>query len=280
MDKFLEGSEKIHADGRLKKRVRGMVLRHRFGRAAKTIGCSAAALMICVAAGANIFPDMAAAMEDVPVLGSIVRAVTLEGYHNTIGGSDADIVTPQLEGLADTELMKHINKELGGTAEKLKQEFEHDAKELAEEYGDDAHMGFTYDYNVLTDTDDYYVLDVFYINTVGSSSTTHKFYTIDRKKRSIVTLGGLFKDGANYCARLSDIIKAEMIRRNEEEDGMFWVDADEFSGGFEGISPQQNFYINSDGNLVICFDKYEVAAGAQGCPEFVIERSAIADILS
>ena len=46
MDKFLEGSEKIHADGRLKKRVRGMVLRHRFGRAAKTVGCSAAALRL------------------------------------------------------------------------------------------------------------------------------------------------------------------------------------------------------------------------------------------
>ena len=59
---------------------------------------------------------------------------------------------------------------------------------------------------------------------------------------------------------------------------MFWVD-DEIVESFEKISSDQNFYINSDGNVVICFDKYEVAPGAQGSPEFVIPNELIADIL-
>ena len=49
--------------------------------------------------------------------------------------------------------------------------------------------------------------------------------------------------------------------------------------GFDKIAEDQNFYINDDGNIVICFDKYEVAAGAQGSPEFVIPEKVVADIL-
>ena len=59
---------------------------------------------------------------------------------------------------------------------------------------------------------------------------------------------------------------------------MFWVDDDVFEG-FEKIADDQNFYINNEGNIVICFDKYEVAAGAQGSPEFVIPEDVVADIL-
>lgn len=34
-----------------------------------------------------------------------------------------------------------------------------------------------------------------------------------------------------------------------------------------------------DGNIVIVFDKYEVAPGSMGTPEFVIEKGSISDIL-
>ena len=36
---------------------------------------------------------------------------------------------------------------------------------------------------------------------------------------------------------------------------------------------------DKDGNLVIVFDKYEVAPGGMGTPEFVIEKGSISDIL-
>ncbi|MDY3927926.1 MAG: RsiV family protein [Clostridia bacterium] len=44
------------------------------------------------------------------------------------------------------------------------------------------------------------------------------------------------------------------------------------------MKEDQNFYINDSGNIVICFDKYEVAAGAQGCPEFEIPKSVVESI--
>ena len=79
---------------------------------------------------------------------------------------------------------------------------------------------------------------------------------------------------------ISNYIKGEMKRMNKEEGGYFWVEKDETPVDvFEKIKPDQNFYINPNGELVICFDKYDVAAGAQGSPEFVIPKNVIKDIL-
>lgn len=67
-----------------------------------------------------------------------------------------------------------------------------------------------------------------------------------------------------------------MARENAENDGLYDLEGD---FAFKQIKPDQNFYINDKGELVICFDKYEVAAGAQGSPEFVIPNDIIKDIL-
>ena len=280
MYEFLENSDKIEAGERLRRNIRKIFFKQKINACFKGAGCAAAAFLIAVTVGANVSPDMAYAMSDIPVLGAVVRVVTLDRYHKIIGGSEADIVTPEIQGLADSELMEKINKELGDNANQLKQEFERDASELAAEYGSDAHMGLVYGYTVRTDTDDYYAVDIYFYNVAGSSSTTHRFYTIDKKTKELVTLDGIFSEGADYVSRLNEIIKAEMLRRNNEENGMFFAEPDEFGDGFTGISSQQSFFINEEGELVICFDKYEVAAGAQGSPEFVIPYDEISDILA
>ena len=44
-------------------------------------------------------------------------------------------------------------------------------------------------------------------------------------------------------------------------------------GGFSGIENEyQNFYINSEGKVVIVFEKYEIAPGYMGTQEFVIDK--------
>ena len=54
---------------------------------------------------------------------------------------------------------------------------------------------------------------------------------------------------------------------NEEEGGMFWIAGEpDAIDGFDKIAEDHNFYINYDGNIVICFAKFVVAAGAHGVP--------------
>ena len=115
------------------------------------------------------------------------------------------------------------------------------------------------------------------MNTVGSSSTTHKFYTIDKASGKLITLKSLFKDGTDYVSVLNRYLRAEMKRQNDTDLNMFWIDDPDMES-FETIREDQNFFINQDGKLVICFDKYEIAPGASGSPEFVIPEDVIHDI--
>ena len=153
-------------------------------------------------------------------------------------------------------------------------------KELkAESPDEDVHMSIMSDYTVKTDNDDILALDVYIYTASGSSSTIHHFYNIDKKTGQLLTLPGLFKDDADYVSVISEYITSEMKRLNAEENGMFFIDGEENDfDGFKEIKPDQNFYINENGNIVICFDKYEVAAGAQGSPEFEIPNDLIADL--
>ena len=40
------------------------------------------------------------------------------------------------------------------------------------------------------------------------------------------------------------------------------------------LDKNHHWYLNDEGKLVVGFDKYEVAAGVQGAPEFVIDLTA------
>ena len=65
-----------------------------------------------------------------------------------------------------------------------------------------------------------------------------------------------------------DKLRAE----NEAGTGMYWVDSEYEDMNFRAIDPDQNFFFDENGDLVIAFDKYEVAPGAAGCPRFTIPQ--------
>lgn len=46
---------------------------------------------------------------------------------------------------------------------------------------------------------------------------------------------------------------------------------------FKGISKNQSYYINKQGELVICFDQFEVAPGYMGNPTFTIKNDLLDD---
>lgn len=243
----------------------------------KISSTAAAALVVAAVIGVNAVPPLAYAMSDVPILSSFVRVVTFGRFEHSENGYDAKIATPKIEGLSDKELENKLNKQFKDNADKIIAAYKKDVSELKAEYGDDSiHMGIISDYIVKTDNDDYLAIDLYTLSIAGSSSTVHSFYTIDKKTGKLLTLKGLFKDGADYVSVLTDYIKGEMARENAENDGLYDLEGD---FAFKQIKPDQNFYINDKGELVICFDKYEVAAGAQGSPEFIIPNDIIKDIL-
>ncbi|MBR5264989.1 MAG: DUF3298 domain-containing protein [Clostridia bacterium] len=223
---------------------------------------TAAMFVLCFVLTVNFIPDTAKALMEVPVLDSIVRAVTLGRFEVKNDSVDVDIQKVQIEGLLDEASQNELNKLLADKADHLIAAIENDIKEM----GEDAHLGVKSSFIVKADTDDLLAIDVYIENIEGSAAVSHEFYNIDKKSGKLISFDSLVeKDGIQA---IDEFIRAEMERRNAEEEGTFEIG----ENGFTTIGDAPKFYVNESGNIVICFDEYEVAAGSEGSPEFEIVK--------
>jgi len=245
---------------------------------------TAAACFTLVAAGSitslNVSPAFASTVSEIPGLQNVVKVLTLHKYELAENGIEAQIITPKIEGLMDQALQDRLNKDLKEYSNMVIAAFEKEMKEMKANFpGEDTHFSIESDYVVKTDTEDILSLDVYMTSIQASASTVHKYYTIDKKTNTLLTLPSLFNENADYIAPISDYLRNEMERQNNAEENFYWIDSEMDDDNFKTIKPEQNFYINSDGNLVICFDEYEVGPGSSGSPEFVIPQSVLQGII-
>jgi len=280
-DKFKQEYESLTPSDSFAERIeKTMKKEKRTSNLKKSVACVAGALVICTAS-VNLSPSLAYGMSTLPVLGSLVQVMTFGKYQVNENGYEADVAIPQVQGLMNKELETMLNKTLKENAAEIFTAFEADMAEMKKEFGEnEVHMGLSSGYEIKTNNDTLLAFDVYLLNTAGSSSTTKQYYTIDKKEGSLLTLAGLFQENTDYITPISHYLKEEMLRMNKEEDGMFFIDGQEdTTDGFKTIAPDQSFYLDGNGNLVICFNKYDVAAGAQGCPEFIIPKTVTKDII-
>lgn len=226
----------------------------------------------------NLSSEISYALSEVPVLGSIVRVLTFKTFELKDNNFDAQLKTPAIEGL-DSKLEAMLNEKYLDENQKLYDDFMKEIDELKKADMEEAHMGIASGYEVKTDTDKLLVIGRYVVNTAGSSSTTIKYDTIDKQNKLLITLPSLFKDEA-YIDIISENIKAQMKEQMKDENNVYWLE-DEMMGdeNFSKIDKNQSFYITKDNQLVIAFDKYEIAPGYMGNPEFIIPSELLKDVL-
>ncbi len=249
-------------------------------RRLKITAASIAASLALFTVGINISPAFADTMSKIPVLDKIVGVLTIKEYVINEGKYSADIKVPSIDGLENKELESSLNEKYLEENKKLYEGFVSDMEELKKNGG--GYMGIDSGYIVKTDTEKLLSVGRYVVNTVGSSSTTMKYDTIDKENEVLITLPSLFSDDS-YVDAISSEIKRQMIEQNKaDENKYYWVEGIEEGGFvelFDHISSDQNFYISSGNKLVISFDKYEVAPGYMGVIEFEIPTDVISDIL-
>lgn len=241
---------------------------------------SIAAAFVVLTVGVNTSPVFAAAMTKVPVVGSIVKVLTFKEFIVNEDTFNSNIKVPAVQGLENKALENSLNEKYLAENKKLYEQFMADMENIKKNGG--GHLGVNSGYEVKTDTDRILSIGRYVVNTVGSSSTKMKYDTIDKKNGILITLPSLFKDD-RYVEIISENIKKQMIEQYKVDNNKFyWVAGVEQKGTmklFEKISKEQSFYINSEGKLVISFDKYEVAPGYMGVVQFAIPTDILADIL-
>ncbi|MED0679374.1 DUF3298 domain-containing protein [Aneurinibacillus thermoaerophilus] len=286
MDKKLEQLKKQYMDIPIPNELdfvvkKALNQRKRRKRLLKCLAGTGAAAIVFVI-GINSSPTIANAFSKVPVVANIVKVFTFREFKIEDKNYHADLKVPAVANLENKSLENGLNQKYLEENKKLYADFKAQMDSLEKNGG--GHLGIDSGYQVKTNNEKILSISRYVVNTVGSSSTTLKFDTIDKQKQILITLPSLFKDDS-YIAVISNYIKEQMIRQMKADPGkVYWVS---YPGGpeltpdmeFKIIAKNQNFYINKDGKLVISFNKYDVAPGYMGTVEFTIPTDVISNIL-
>lgn len=235
-------------------------------RANRWLAAAAAALALFVAVP-NVSPAAAAAMGEIPVLGAVVRVVTFRDYQYDDGHNTADVHVPELGG---SDAADEVNDQVQAFTDQLIAQFQADCEATGEGY-----QGLDVTSSVVTDSDTWFTLRIDATKTQASGYNFTRFYHIDKATGETVTLSDLFRPDADYVSVLS----AGVLRQMEEQmaaDASLSYLTDEFTA----IDPEQSFYWNAEGDLVLVFDEYTVAAGYMGMAAFTIPRDVYSTLLN
>lgn len=221
----------------------------------------------------NVSPSIAYAMEKLPVIGSVVKVITVRNYTHSDEHNDLNAAQPEIQEATAGE--QQLNADVKAYVDELVQRFNDNAM-------DEGYYGLDVSYEVLTDNDRWFALRVNGCQVMASGYEFSRCYNIDKTTGKYVKLADLFKEGSDYVAAIKKDIFAQMkARMAADSDLTYWMEDDEaLSVDYDELITREGaFYVDPEGRLVICFDEYDVAPGFMGAQSFTVNREAIAGLL-
>lgn len=183
-----------------------------------------------------------------------------------------DMQYPEVKGLADKKFQKTLNQYFKDHVMQLQKDIKKEAKR---EY--DNHLADTpkYKYEVISNysvkesLNQYLVISLFdYIYTGGAHGLpTQSYVTVDISENQILTLNQLFDNKIDYKQQIKDLIVKQIEERTDKKEKFF----DDFYD-LVGNAEDYNFYVNTNGDLVIVFNVYEIAPYSTGVMEFTLKK--------
>lgn len=231
----------------------------------------------------NTSGTIAHAMEQIPILGPLVKVVTFRDYEYEGERNMADIEVPEIkpeEQIEDSTLQEtidrttaEINAEIQSITDNLIAEFE---KNLDEEMG---YQDVTVTSEVLATTPDYFTLKLICYQGAGSGYQWNYYYTIDLNTGERLQLKDIFKEGADYITPISENIKLQMQERMDADENVYyWLNDEIEEWNFKAITDETSFYLNEKDNVVIGFNEGDVAPMYMGTVEFEIPAEVLEGI--
>ena len=237
----------------------------------RRVAVALVAIVCILAVTLNASPALAMSLQDVPVLGSIVKVLTFARFSASSDKQayNVDIAVPEIQGLGDTALQNSLNEKYLEEGQTLYNNFMQEVGGL--EDGQLAHKAVDAGYKVRVQTDTFLVVEHWVVVTMASGAESVTYDNIDLQSQVLVTLPSLFVDDS-YIDTITANIKEQMQEqmKDVESGRMYFIDE------FDKIAADQTFYINENHKLVIVFNEYDVAPGSMGVVEFEIPTDVIA----
>ena len=231
----------------------------------------------------NISGTIAHAMEQIPMIGQLVKVVTFRDYEYGSDRNMADIKVPEIkpgQQPGDSTLQENldrttakINAEIQLITDNLIAEFEANVKD---EMG---YQDVVVTSEVLATTPDYFTLKLICYQGAASGYQWNYFYTINLDTGERLQLKDIFKEGADYITPISENIKLQMQERMDaDENNIYWLGNEIEDLNFKAITDETSFYLNEKGNVVIGFNEGDVAPAYMGAVEFEIPAEVLEGI--
>lgn len=250
-----------------RRRARRRAIRRSLG------GGLAACLCFCLLVNGS--PAFAAALADVPVLGQLARIVTVESYQINDRDHLIDVRLPALTDTGDTDLEQRINTEIRKSIDQVLDEAEERAREAREAFVETGGKAEDFmpiiidvDYEVKCSNGQYLSFVITKTETLASAYTEYYLYNLDLTTGTELTLPDLL--GPDWREQCDEAVR-NGIAQSELEGGVFFAPGE---GGFETVSDDQKFFLNADGEVVLLFEKYELAPGYMGAQEFTVSAAS------
>ena len=232
---------------------------------------ASAAVVGLIIVSVNASSTFAKSLENIPVIGNIIKVVNFNNYRIDKDGMDVSISLPEVSS-DSKDLEYKLNKEFEKEGKEAYKKYEAEVAELEKE-GKTTHKSAEMWTESIAENDKTLSVAIYNTETEASASTSRKIYNIDKKDKTILTLEGMFGNN-DYVDVLSKNILSQMKERTKKDSNdVYFVD-----NTFK-IKKDQPFYINDKGELVICFDEYEVAPGSAGLVEFVIPSNIVSKLM-
>lgn len=243
-------------------------------------GLGVAAACLGVVALANVSAGTSYALQKIPVIGSIAKVVTFRDYTDSTKNFEASVEVPQIKDTAENaKELEKTNKTIQEYADEFISRYENDLKET-EGVGN---YELKSTYQVIREDEQELVLEIDTIVVMASGAEYKKVFNIDKNTGKIKMLADYFKEDSNYIDVLTKEIKRQMREQMKaDEEKIYFLDSDDGLDemDFKKLSEDADFYLDTDGNLVVVFDEYEVAPGYMGLVSFTINRSVFESLLS
>ena len=272
-----------------KKKSAARYRKRRMMRAVRNIGVAAAAVLLCMTVGVNTNEVLAKELGQLPVIGSLVRVLTITSYHEEDGDHDITVNVPEIEveetqtaGMSDADIEEAVNAQIQEIVDshiaQAKEKFA-EYKEAffatggtEEEWGGRT-MDIDVDYEVKYQEGSVLSLELSTFEGWVAAQELRYYYNIDVAQNRELTLKDLL--GEDYVNIANESIRQQMKERAAADENLvYWGVTETESGidGFVSVDEDTDFYISADGNPVVCFGEYEIAPGFMGIQEFEIER--------
>lgn len=241
----------------------------------KKVGSLAAVFCIIFVTLLNTSQIFAAAIYEIPIVGNVCRIFTFREYHFEDSIKYVDVKVPHIDNSGKTELEARVNLEISKLISEEVEKGEDRAKEYYKAFietggksEDFTPIGINVDYEIKSINEKSVSFVITKYETFSSAYFEQYFYNMDLQTGKLFTLKDWF--GSSYKDIVASSIRETISNWSDYQKELLFEDVDIA----DLITENRNFYLNDQNQIVVVFEKYEVAVGSAGILEFPITTTS------